>query len=228
MMVDLYKPETTLKTLNLPFNDKGRDFIIGDLHGMIDCLNNELHEVSFNPEKDRLFSVGDLIDRGPKSFDCLKLIEENWFYTVKGNHESSMVDALTSPDKNLLQLWERNGGEWWRDESLTELMYYVRLADELPYSIKVGEGEDSFALTHTDPPSDWNDVTNIIYKESMLWGRAKIKSGNNVNIKNIGRVFCGHTPRKEVVQNGNVYFIDTGACFNKGKLTMIQVSGHES
>ena len=48
-------------------NKVGRDFVVGDVHGMFDRVAQALTKVQFNPSRDRLFSVGDLIDRGPQS-----------------------------------------------------------------------------------------------------------------------------------------------------------------
>ena len=47
-------------------NATGRDFVVGDLHGMFSHLEALLNEVAFDESADRLFSVGDLIDRGPE------------------------------------------------------------------------------------------------------------------------------------------------------------------
>lgn len=48
-------------------NQSGRDFAVGDIHGCFSKLEAALRRVGFIPEKDRLFSVGDLVDRGPES-----------------------------------------------------------------------------------------------------------------------------------------------------------------
>ena len=48
----------------IPENTKGRDFVVGDLHGTIHLLQVLLEQVKFDPADDRLFSGGDLIDRG--------------------------------------------------------------------------------------------------------------------------------------------------------------------
>ena len=53
-------------------NERGRDFVVGDIHGMFSALENFLEELSFDPGRDRLFSVGDLIDRGPESDPVLQ------------------------------------------------------------------------------------------------------------------------------------------------------------
>jgi hypothetical protein len=44
-------------------NGRGRDFIVGDLHGCRAMLDALLVHVGFDPDRDRLFSVGDLMDR---------------------------------------------------------------------------------------------------------------------------------------------------------------------
>ena len=41
-------------------------FVVGDLHGCYTLLMNELDKVSFDPARDLLISVGDLVDRGQR------------------------------------------------------------------------------------------------------------------------------------------------------------------
>ena len=55
---------------------------------------DELKQRHFNPDTDLLIPVGDIIDRGPDSLKCLQLMQENWFYAVRGNHEQMALDAL--------------------------------------------------------------------------------------------------------------------------------------
>ena len=51
----------------------GRDLVVGDVHGEFSTLEHALEALDFQPGKDRLFSVGDLIDRGPRSGDALHM-----------------------------------------------------------------------------------------------------------------------------------------------------------
>lgn len=81
-------PFVTLRT-----NTRGRDFCIGDLHGSYVMLKRLLEAVNFNVAKDRMFSVGDLVHRGPSSVECLRLAETNWFIPVMGNHEAMQLGA---------------------------------------------------------------------------------------------------------------------------------------
>src|SRR5258706_5182448 len=75
------------RCLRLPRNAAGRDLVVGDLHGHRSLLEHELDKLAFDPGRDRVLSVGDLIDRGPQSLGTLSLIDEPWFHAVLGNHE---------------------------------------------------------------------------------------------------------------------------------------------
>lgn len=88
----------------------GRDFVIGDLHGAMDCLSNLLEKLYFDIEKDRLFSVADLVDRGNKSLEALDLLHEPWFHAVRANHEEMFIDTFSGDFP--AQLWFLNGGSW--------------------------------------------------------------------------------------------------------------------
>lgn len=77
-----------------PANLQGRDFIVGDLHGHPDVLRRLMDHVAFDYDMDRLFSVGDLVDRGPNSAGALDLLEAPWFYPVLGNHDAMLLATL--------------------------------------------------------------------------------------------------------------------------------------
>jgi Calcineurin-like phosphoesterase len=85
----MYISPPFLKTVEA--NIDGRDFVVGDLHGCFDELGFLLKHIKFNPTTDRLFSTGDLMDRGPKSLECVSLLNKTWFYPVLGNHEDILL-----------------------------------------------------------------------------------------------------------------------------------------
>ena len=43
-------------------NQVGRDFVVGDVHGCFRTLEVALLEIEFDPIRDRLFGVGDLVN----------------------------------------------------------------------------------------------------------------------------------------------------------------------
>lgn len=86
----------------LAYNERGRDFIVGDIEGQYEDLDRNMNEVNFDIITDRLITVGNIINRGPDSLRCLRLLNEPWFFTTRGRAEveSSVAFAqmLTSAD----------------------------------------------------------------------------------------------------------------------------------
>lgn len=131
---NMYLSPTFMK--KIPANVEGRDFVVGDLHGCFDELGKLLKHVKFDPARDRLFSTGDLIDRGPKSADCLSLLSKKWFFSVLGNHEDLLLNKLKNLDAN-----KTNGSNPLSTEELKELKElspYIPLVLKMPlvYEIK--------------------------------------------------------------------------------------------
>ena len=209
-------------------NETGRDFIIGDLHGCYDLLKHTLETVDFCAgEDDRLFSVGDLIDRGTQSMRCLGLYQEGWFHGVQGNHEDMMTSTVLGGVPGDY-IWYVNGGVWAKDADPDELRALAEYVDQnVPVVITVDTDDGLVGICHAEPPTnDWADAlefdTDRMVK--MLWGRTWLKRGDITPVDNVYRTYHGHTPMNEVTTLGNAWFIDTGA-YHTGKLTMAQIQG---
>ena len=222
-----------MKHLTLPKNTSGKDFIVGDLHGCYDDLMTALDLIKFDFKNDRLFSVGDLIDRGKDSMKCLNLIYEDWFYAVLGNHEHMMVESIVDQNRSSFQCWVQNGGCWHFNESEEELKCIALDLKELPRVITV---EHKFHIVHAEitkrvlnmeiyhydriPVSDMTLFHWDFSEESemdMLWGRDLIKACYDypkkaeLFQKDLMTTFCGHTQVSDVVKLGSQIYIDTGA-----------------
>ena len=86
-------------TQRIPPNRSGQDFVAGDVHGCFRTLEHALAKVHFDPSRDRLFSVGDLINRGPHSMEAVDWLTDGRFHAaVLGNHESAMLDTFPTGD----------------------------------------------------------------------------------------------------------------------------------
>lgn len=206
-------------------NEKGRDFIIGDLHGEFELLREKMIEVDFDTKVDRMFSVGDLIDRGKESLLCLQMIDAPWFFPVLGNHEDMMIQGLQ--DREVYMNWMMNGGDWVNQEDINEVnRLAIQVEQTVPLSITVETKKGNIGICHAQPPSlNWDDVTNPDekMKQTMIWGRSWLKDPHRPYVENIGRTYHGHTPIKHPTLLGNVAFIDTGAVFS-GNLTMLELT----
>ncbi len=81
--------------------DFKRTVIVGDLHGCADELVDLLDQIQFKIGEDRLISVGDVVDRGPKISDCFRVLRETKAWMCLGNHEEPFLKWLifeTHPD----------------------------------------------------------------------------------------------------------------------------------
>lgn len=231
-----------MKQVTFKVNEKGRDFVIGDLHGSHSLLQLALDHVRFDPSIDRLFSVGDLIDRGPDSLKCLQLLDEPWFFAVKGNHEDMMVSGMRDIG---FQNWMYNGGMWYTDVE-QEVRTYELILDELPLAMTVELPEDKkfhvihAELDHDRPISDAefaNDLPYLAHNDLILWGRYIFRSLYNqvlterdirkwrtgaelekvgvwCNSENLSTIYCGHSVMCAPTKVGKLTNLDTGAVFS--------------
>lgn len=218
-----------LQHVKYPVNTNGRDFVVGDVHGYFNLLMAKLAEVEFDTMRDRLFAVGDLIDRGPQSMDCLRLIDKPWFHTVLGNHEDMMVNAIANVAD--YGVWTMNGGGWYRDEPELEVRAMADvLQNDVPIAITVETPTGPVGICHAQPPLtyNWADAINTTkHRDSMLWGRSDINRGNTTPVIGVRMTIHGHSPIPQPIQLANKLYIDTGACFG-GVLTIIQINCEEA
>jgi serine/threonine protein phosphatase 1 len=220
-----------------PVNRTGRDFVVGDIHGMFGSFETFLDKISFNPEKDRVFSVGDLIDRGDQSHRVLEFLNKPWFSAVMGNHESMLLDSRVSGHS--LHNWTKyNGGAWWNKlpkKAQDEIYYKI---SKLPYLIEIETALGNIGVAHADLPTvrSWSDIVRTIstddeLKSYVLWSRQRHKTMRRTNSTNpvdgIKLAVMGHTPHKEPLRRENVFYIDTGATYindkNLSSLTLLQI-----
>jgi predicted phosphodiesterase len=87
--------------IELPENTQGQDFFVGDLHGRYDPLMAQLGQVGFDFRCDRLICVGDLVDRGEQSEQVVGLLDQAWFFSVRGNHDQFILDQY-EPERIML------------------------------------------------------------------------------------------------------------------------------
>jgi bis(5'-nucleosyl)-tetraphosphatase (symmetrical) len=100
-------------------------YAVGDLQGCLQPLKCLLERVAFDPAKDRLWLVGDLVNRGPQSLETLRFLFalRDSLVCVLGNHDlhllavahnierlkknDTLQEILDAPDRQDLLDWLR-------------------------------------------------------------------------------------------------------------------------
>lgn len=213
-------------------NRSGRDLVVGDIHGAYSVLHEGLRAIGFDPRVDRLFSVGDLVDRGPESAQVLDWLDRPWFHAICGNHDfmawrAALGDPYTAVDRL------RHGGAW-LDALVPDDRQRIgeRLA-ALPIVIEVETGEGTIGLVHADCPfDDWFGLRAVDWRQidlergvghACLWSGERHARRYDGVVKNIRAVVHGHTTVRSIEVLGNVYYLDTGGWLRGGRFSFLDL-----
>jgi serine/threonine protein phosphatase 1 len=218
-----------MQLFNTPFselirftkNTVGTDYVIGDIHGQYLRLMSLLEGREFNFEHDRLFCVGDLIDRGPDSAKVIALLSETWFFSLLGNHEYLMISSLKHNNSKHKMLWLKCGGEWIASSDPRLWAGWFEQISQLPLAIQL-EGKDGkqYGLLHADfPTNNWEDYSDFTQEdlEACLWSRSNFNKRSEHTVAGIDFLVHGHNSTGHTVNGissalllGNRYYIEPG------------------
>lgn len=192
-------------------------YAVGDLQGCLQPLKCLLERVRFNPAVDRLWLVGDLVNRGPESLETLRFL-----YAMR----DSLVCVLGNHDLHLLAAWH-NIERLKKSDTLREildapdadeLLDWLRRQKLLHYDEQRG-----VALVHAGIPPQWTlgkalelaaEVQEALRDDNRLKLYLDGMYGNEPNkwSKNLGGV-----ERLRVITN---YFTRMRFCTAEGKLDL--------
>lgn len=223
--------------------DNKRAYVIGDIHGRSDLLDQMVEEIERDLERSPVansltVTLGDYVDRGPDSRGVLDRLASNPFPTeyiaLKGNHELMFEAFLRDP--TVASQWRRFGGL----ETLHS--YKVPVA-----AVMVGKGfeEASNALRQSVPKEHFRFLGSLKLslsmgdyflchagvrpgiplehqrEEDLLWIREEFLNSK----MNFGKIVVhGHTPMASPEVLPTRINIDTGA-FATGRLTCLVLEG---
>lgn len=227
--------------VHYPANTQGRDYVVGDIHGHFSQLGRLLAWVGFDTDDDRLFCVGDLIDRGPENAEAATFLAGPGIHAVRGNHEQMMLDALGGRMRRQeRELWLRNGGGWHRDCDKTTLAAIQRAAATLPIAIEVDTAHgERIGIVHADVPGEnWAGFIAALadrravarHAHAAIWSRDTaarvahmLETGraDTFAVAGIDRVYHGHTPMPYAISAGNTRWVDTGVFYEQGGLSLV-------
>jgi serine/threonine protein phosphatase 1 len=198
-------------------NTAGRDLIVGDVHGCFTKLQAALDALKFDPARDRLFSVGDLVDRGQESDDATEWLAKPWFHAVRGNHEQMAIDfaaGLGDP-----RLYMMNGGAWFIGHPKSHQQWMADQFAALPIAIEVETEHGLVGIVHAECPTiRWQDLRDALtgpasdgFQQLCMWSRDRITGELVDHTEGVSAVIVGHTPVERWTTLGNTIYIDSGA-----------------
>jgi len=198
-----------------------RTFAISDIHGNNELFRVALRQIDFKKE-DKLFLLGDFIDRGIDSkgvLDTVIQLLENGYHLecLMGNHEKMLLDASLSTDH--LHQWLLNGGYATLDS------FKVNAVEEIPSryfslinSFKYFVEDENFVFVHA--ALNMKIANPLMDMETILWER---NPARYLDLDWLGnrKLIHGHTPTsqaailKAIENDSKTICIDNGSFVNR-------------
>lgn len=160
-------------------------YAIGDLQGCYSSLQQLLELISFNAGRDRLWLVGDIVNRGPDSLAALRFVKEsgNAVTMVLGNHDLHLLMAaagvakmrtgdtlqpiLSASDREELLFWLRHQKLFHRDGDYVmvhagllpewSVKQAAQLAQEVECALRKENYRKVFSRLYGNKPDCWKD-----------------------------------------------------------------------
>lgn len=128
-------------------------YAIGDVQGCYDELQLLLEKIKFNPDVDKLWFAGDMINRGPKSFETLEFIIslKDKAICILGNHDINLLAQAYNivdikPKDTAAQILKAKNSEeiinWLRKQPLIHLdnkLNFLMVHAGIPHTLSIDE-----------------------------------------------------------------------------------------
>lgn len=220
-------------------------YVIGDIHGEYEKLVSCLQQVFFDYENDTLIQLGDVVDRGAKSFECVEeLLKIKNLIAIKGNHDINFFNSYLAGLPNPLA---REGGK-------QTYQSYRDNCQHKPHCPYFSMPDEHFMFFNTQKPYYIDQDNNLfihggfnrhhkLAEQSLnefawdrdLWMAALSYAGmKNTRYKfktkdKFNKIFIGHTPtvywgNTKPMQAVNIWNLDTGCGKGDYSLTIMNLN----
>jgi len=227
------------------------NYVVSDIHGCLPSLKKLLEKAGFDEGKDKLYILGDIVDRGPQIWETYEWVKERIgksVYMILGNHEDMLIaDVFTlkgyllkeqkvkprnDAEKKYLEYCRKNMVVYdqymtirhllGEGHSVDELVEMCEFFDKLPIYYELEVGDKKYTLVHAFVEDD-NHTTK---RQDAVWDR---RLAQEADFFCEGKtVIYGHTPTvyvEDVVSKdgkSEKINIDCG-CVYKNKLALMRL-----
>jgi bis(5'-nucleosyl)-tetraphosphatase (symmetrical) len=171
-------------------------YAIGDVQGCFAPLERLLEQLAFDPARDRLWFVGDLVNRGPRSLDVLRYVKRlgERAITVLGNHDLHLLcvaeghaklhrsdtldEILAAPDRAELLDWLRRLPLMHQEADYTmvhagllppwTIEQALDLAHEVETALREANYQDFLAQMYGNSPHTWSDDLKAVARLRVI------------------------------------------------------------
>jgi len=161
------------------------DYLVGDLQGCADALDRLLAEIGFSGSRDRIYVLGDLVNRGQDSLGVLRRLRDlgDAAHCVLGNHDwhllavaagvrprhrnDTLEDILDAPDREDWLAWLRHqrmalhAGGWLMLHAGVvpqwDLAQTLALAADLERALRDSPPRDFLGAMFGNEPFEWSE-----------------------------------------------------------------------
>ena len=126
-------------------------YAIGDVHGCFATLEALLAEISFDSERDQLWFVGDLVNKGPRSLDVLRCVRDlgDRARVTLGNHDVHLIGRALGVRPHLQH---DRFDEVLAAPDCSELVDWLR---QQPVLVEATVGDSAYAMVHAGLRATW-------------------------------------------------------------------------
>ncbi|PIQ07961.1 MAG: diadenosine tetraphosphatase [Ignavibacteriales bacterium CG18_big_fil_WC_8_21_14_2_50_31_20] len=196
--------------------------VIGDIHGCYHTLVELYNKIIKKYPDLKVYSVGDLIDRGNNSCDVMEFVIEKKIEFTPGNHEYMFYNFFKEPSSVFARSWVFNGSEATLEsyeDNEEKVFSHIDVIKKAPFYINTqdcfishaGISKEYEHFLPKDFRTNLSALHELIYNDyrsdrGVLWCRDEPL--------NIGKLqIIGHTKHQEIIldEDNNAVYIDTGA-----------------
>lgn len=170
-----------------------RTFVIGDIHGAYDALQQCLSRSDIDYRKDRLICLGDICDRRTGVKDCVEeLLKFKDLIMILGNHDQWALEWMRSNSRP--GIWLEQGGSQ-TVESYQEGVPETHVAFFTNAKFYHQEGGKLFVHGGIDPerPIDKQKEEDFLWDRSLVYMALELNDPSR-QLTQFKEVFVGHTP----------------------------------